>query len=63
MVFGRGHNRDRDETDTNHADYTGVYLGWFFYDPNVGSANHRARARQSRTWTATCKKVIRRTRK
>ena len=63
VVFGRGHNRDRDETDTGHADYTGVYLRWFFHDPALGAGNHRARARQSRTWTATCKKVIRRTRK
>ena len=62
VAFGRGHNQDRGQTNTGHANYSGVYLGWFYYDPNPGS-DHRARARQSRTWTATCKKTIRRTRR
>ena len=63
VAFGRGHNREVGNTNQGHADFTGEYLGWFFDNhPDAGS-NHRYRARQSRTWTATCKKVIRRTRK
>ena len=63
VAFGRGHNSEVGNTDQTNADFTGEYLGWFFDNhPDAGS-NHRHRARQSRTWTATCKKVIRRTRK
>ena len=63
VAFGRGHNREVGNTDQNHLDFTGEHLGWFFDNhPDAGS-NNQHRARQSRTWTATCKKVIRRTRK
>ena len=58
--FGRGHNNDTGAANQWHGDY----LGWF-YDSEQHSTNmndYRARARQSRTWTATCKKVIRRNR-
>ena len=63
VAFGRGHNREVGNTDQNHLDFTGEHLGWFFDNhPDAGS-NNQHRARQSRTWTATCKKTIRRTRK
>ena len=63
VAFGRGHNSEVGNTDQTHSDFTGEHLGWFFDNhPDAGS-NHQYRARQSRTWTATCKKVIRRTRK
>ena len=58
--FDRGHNDNRGSDLVWHGDN----LGWFFaeeeHDTNLG--NFRARARQSRTWSATCKKVIRRSR-
>ena len=55
VVWGPGHNRDPQR---------GANLGWFFQDRQtpIGMPNYRHRARQSRTWTATCKKVIRRNR-
>ena len=63
VAFGRGHNSEVGNTDQTNSDFTGEHLGWFFDNhPDAGS-NHRYRARQSRTWTATCKKTIRRTRK
>ena len=53
--FGPGHNHNKGLNGDN--------LGWF-YGPNLETGNtHRYQARQSRTWTATCKKTIRRTRK
>ena len=58
--FGRGHNANRGSGNEWHGDN----LGWFF-DNEQHSTNmnqYRARARQSRTWTATCKKTVRRTR-
>ena len=64
VVFGRGHS-DHSNPHGGAATDRGPYLGWFF-DDTLGegwSPNFRSRARQSRTWTATCKKVIRRTRK
>ena len=53
--FGPGHNNNKGSNGEN--------LGWF-YGPNLetGGATYRYRARQSRTWTATCKKIVRRTR-
>ena len=60
VVFKEGHSRDRGASLTNDRD-RGAGLGWYFY--NIGGSNHRFHARQSRTWEATCKKVIRRTRK
>ena len=59
--FGRGHNANRGSGNEWHGDN----LGWFYdneQDPN-NPTHYRDRARQSRTWTATCKKVIRRTRR
>ena len=58
--FGRGHNNDTGANNQWHGDN----LGWFF-DSEQHSTNmndYRARARQSRTWTATCKKTVRRNR-
>ena len=61
VVFGRGHNNDRGVVGGSNDQSRGDYLGWYFY--NRHSSAHWLSARQSRTWTATCKKVIRRTRK
>ena len=60
VVFGQGHNENVGSGTNDH--FRGNYLGWFFYNRQP-SPNHRLSARQSRSWTATCKKVIRRTRK
>ena len=68
VVFGPGHSENR--RPNGNAYDRGSGLGWFFEDtwdgdndgdPNDGD-NYRHRARQSRTWEATCKKTIRRTR-
>ena len=59
VVFKEGHSRDQG-SNNNDRD-RGAGLGWYFY--NIGGSNHRFHARQSRTWEATCKKVVRRTRK
>ena len=56
-VIGPGHSRDTGTGAWDHGDE----LGWFYWDTDIG-ANYNYRARQSRTWTATCKKTIRRTR-
>ena len=62
VVIGPGHNREPGHANMNHANWVGANLGWFFAEtdthasPNV----HAYIGRQSRTWTATCKKVIRR---
>ena len=53
--FGPGHN--------NNKGLNGDNLGWF-YGPNVDTGVlYKYQARQSRSWTATCQKVIRRTRR
>ena len=59
--FGRGHNENPGSGQTFH----GANLGWFFAEEEhfLNAGHFRARARQSRTWTATCKKTIRRTRR
>ena len=62
VAIGRGHNREVGNTNQGHLDFTGEHLGWFHWD-HEGNQNFRHSARQSRSWTATCKKVIRRTRK
>ena len=59
VVFGQGSSDDKG-SGTNDRD-RGDGLGWFFY--NRHPTHNQLSARQSRTWTATCKKVIRRTRK
>ena len=62
-ALGPSHSNKRGQTVNDN----GGGLGWFYGDiveadpPNQGYFKHRAR--QSRTWTATCKKVIRRNRK
>ena len=59
--FGRGHNANRGSGNNWHGDN----LGWF-YDNEQHSTDtnrYRARARQSRTWMAVCKKTVRRTRR
>ena len=56
-AFGAGHS-DFSRSGLNH----GAGLGWFYVD-NDETANYNHQARQSRTWTATCKKTIRRSRK
>ena len=54
VAFGQGHSNNKG----SHGDN----LGWF-YGPDLDeTANYKFQARQSRTWTATCKKVIRRSR-
>ena len=55
-AFGPGHS-DFSRSGLNH----GAGLGWFYVDNDETNYNHQAR--QSRTWTATCKKTVRRTRK
>ena len=60
-TFGPGH----DARKGTGAWLPGDNLGWF-YSENQWSgqgSGHAYQAWQSRTWTATCKKVIRRTRK
>jgi len=59
-AFGPGHSNEAGSGD----DYTGTELGWFLpYEVHGSNASaRRYQARQSRTWTATCKKVVRRTR-
>ena len=59
VVFGAGHNVNQ---GSGNPDFNrGAGLGWFFRDdPNQNFLNYAAR--QSRTWRATCKKVIRRSR-
>ena len=59
--FGPGHSDNRGTGLNDH----GSNLGWFYdTEENTGTAGwYMTKARQSRTWTATCKKTIRRTRK
>ena len=55
-AFGPGHS-DFAQSGLNH----GAGLGWFYVD-NEDSVNYNHQARQSRAWTATCKKTVRRNR-
>ena len=60
-TFGPGHNDDAGALGWRPGDN----LGWF-YSENQWSgqgSGHSYEAWQSRTWTATCKKTIRRTRR
>ena len=52
--LGPGHDNNKGSHGNN--------LGWFYSPDRDGTANYKFQARQSRTWTATCKKTIRRTR-
>ena len=65
VVFTAGHDNNRGDLGTGgHVidRQRGANLGWFISGDQSGGGLQYA-ARQSRTWTATCKKVIRRTRK
>ena len=53
--FGPGHDNDRGSHGNN--------LGWFYGQDLEAGADYKYQARQSRTWTATCKKTVRRTRR
>ena len=57
-VIGPGHSRDPGVG----VRFNGNNLGWFYWDTDNRDAFYNYRARQSRTWSATCKKTIRRTR-
>ena len=54
--FGPGHDGNQPSSGANHL---GDGLG-FYIERLPPNTYYRHRARQSRTWTATCKKVIRR---
>ena len=60
VAFGQGHSENR-----NIAQKTlGPYMGFFYWrvdNPNI-AGTFQYNSRQSRTWSATCKKVIRRNR-
>ena len=58
-VIGPGHSRDPGVG----ALFNGNNLGWFYWDTDNRDGFYDYRARQSRTWTATCKKTVRRTRR
>ena len=60
-VFGPGH----DDRKGNLGGRPGDNLGWFYTENSWSGqgSGHAYRAWQSRTWTATCKKTIRRTRR
>ena len=59
--FGPGHSDDAGEGDRYH----GANLGWFYAveEHSTSPGQFRRKARESRTWTATCKKTVRRTRR
>ena len=57
-VIGPGHSDDPGVGIRDNGDN----LGWFYWDVDNRDAFRNYRARQSRTWTATCKKTIRRSR-
>ena len=57
-AFGPGHS-DFSRSGLNH----GAGLGWFYVDNEELPSHYNHQARQSRTWTATCKKTVRRSRK
>ena len=60
--FGKVHRRNVVGTTDVRRGVDGAGLGWFVRE-NDDAYAWRYQARQSRTWTATCKKTIRRTRK
>ena len=57
-AFGPGHS-DFSRSGVNR----GAGPGWFYVDNSELATQYNYQARQSRTWTATCKKTIRRTRR
>ena len=58
--FRPGHNSNPGELNEWHGDN----LGWFYHNGqhSTNMNQYRTRARQSRPWTATCKKTVRRNR-
>ena len=60
VAFGRGYNGNNGSRTT--VNYKGDFLG-MLVGPNTAASGFQYKMRQSRTWSATCKKVIRRTRK
>jgi len=62
VVFGQGHRRHVTGGQDVRRGVDDAGLGWFMRENN-DAYPWNYQARQSRTWTATCKKVIRRTRK
>ena len=59
VAIGPGHDNDKDYQGTSSQ---GDNLGWFYRNTLI-DGNTRYAARQSRTWTATCKKITRRSRR
>ena len=60
VVWGPGHSENRNPLGAANRDRGGG-LGWYF-EHGLFGGGQKHKARQSRTWTATCKKTIRRTR-
>ena len=58
-TFGEGHNARGGATTWRPGDN----LGWFYSENSGQGVVYAYQAWQSRTWTATCKKTIRRTRR
>ena len=59
VVIGPGHSRDTGVGARDHGDE----LGWFYWNVDTRAGWYNYRARQSRTWMATCKKTVRRSRR
>ena len=57
-IFGPGHDNRKGAAGFRAGDN----LGWFYSDNQGSSGSYQYRAWQSRTWTATCKKTVRRSR-
>ena len=62
VAFGQGHRRNVTGANDVRRGIDDAGLGWFVRENNDAYPWKYA-ARQSRTWEATCKKVVRRTRK
>ena len=61
VVVRPGHNNDAGSKTSTNDRWRGDNLGWFFVSHH--DTRQQLAGRQSRNWAATCKKVIRRTRK
>ena len=59
--FGQGHSENVNIAGKNLGPYLGIFW-WRVNHPTPGNPNFQYNSRQSRTWSATCKKVIRRNR-
>ena len=63
VAFGPGHSEDNGGSGRTALNWIGTGLGFYLHEITGGpSGTVRYQARQSRTWSATCKKVIRRNR-